>query len=237
MIGEPEIDGDWDTAGPAAVTEVEPEPSRERVRGPRAPWLWALGGVVVASAVWAGALAAQDRFSSAPRIDYRHSGDLCKEVDLKVLGQTVGRTFEGRQSGEGVDPAQDWAYCHVGMRYEKGSVLYATQVLVELHKKGDPAEEFASGPGTTPGTRLNLGERREVPGLGDRAVLDPYYADSGKRLMVLDGGAVFTATVEWYQQTADEGGVVPGGAAGVDEDAIEAAMIEDVRALMAKLRR
>ncbi|WP_407837453.1 hypothetical protein ACE1OC_15065 [Streptomyces sp. DSM 116496] len=239
MIGEPEIDGDWHTAsGAEAAAEALPgEPGRERVRGgARRPWLWALGGVVAASAVWAGTLAVQDRSSSIPRLDYRHSVDLCKEFDLKVLGQTVGREFEGHQSGEAMFLARDWAYCSVGTQYAKGAVLYGAQVLVELHKKVDPGPEFATGAGTDPGTRLDIGERREVPGLGDRAVLDPYYAHAGSRLMVLDGGAVFTLTVQWHSEVAD-GAPVAEGARGVDEDAIEAAMIEEMRALMAKLKR
>nr|WSX50021.1 hypothetical protein OG409_14370 [Streptomyces sp. NBC_00974] len=234
MIGEPEIDGDWDVAGPTGEAgEARPDAVRERVRvrGPRAPWLWALGGMAVASAAWAGALAVQDRLSGAPRIDYRHSADLCREAGFTTLGQAVGRPFEGSETSQGVDRAQDWAYCRSGMRYEKGSVLYGARMLVELHKERDPGAEFASGPGSDAGIRLDPGERREVSGLGDRALLDRYYARSGKRLMVLDGGAVFTLTVEWYQPEPDAAD------SGVDGDAIEAAMIEDMRSLMARLRR
>ncbi|MET9466858.1 hypothetical protein ABZY44_19035 [Streptomyces sp. NPDC006544] len=236
MIGEPEIDGGWDGAGPAGeAVKARPDAVRERarVRGPRAPWLWALGGMAVASAAWAGALAVQDRLAGAPRIDYRHSADLCRETGFTTLGQAVGRPFETSETSQGVDRAQDWAYCRSGMRYEKGSVLYGARMLVELHKERDPAAEFASGPGSDAGIRLDLGERREVPGLGDRALLDRYYGRSGERLMVLDGGAVLTLTVEWYQPEADE----TDADAGVDGDAIEAAMIEDMRSLMAKLRR
>ncbi|MGW6706579.1 hypothetical protein ACWGDE_17025 [Streptomyces sp. NPDC054956] len=231
MIGEPEIDGDWETAGRAAEALPDDVRERERVRGPRAPWVWALGGVVAASAVWAGALAVQDRFAGTPRIDYRHSVDLCKEVDLKTVAQTAGRPFEGGASSQGVGRAQDWAYCQIGMRWERTGVLtFGAHVSVELHKEIGPATEFATGPGVNPATRLDLEMRREVPGLGDRAVLDRHYAGEGERLMVLDGGAVLTLTVEWY----DPGG---GPGASVDEDEIGAAMIEDMRTLMAKLRR
>ncbi|WP_405489399.1 hypothetical protein [Streptomyces sp. NBC_00096] len=235
MIGEPEIDGGWDTESPAQ----EPSPDRPRehegtrawVRGQRAPWLWALGGVVAASAVWAGALAVQDRFSATPRIGYRHSGDLCKEVDLKTVAQATGRPFEGHGSSQGVDRAQDWAYCGLGMRWEKpDALLYGAEVSVELHKEVGPGTEFTTGPGMSPEARLDLEVRRAVPGLGDRAVLDRHYAGEGERLMVLDGGAVFTLTVQWH-------GVGGDGPSAVDEDAIGAAMIEDMRTLMAKLRR
>ncbi|WP_328300562.1 hypothetical protein OG389_24310 [Streptomyces sp. NBC_00435] len=232
MIGEPEIDGDWDTTVRAQEALPDRPRERERVRIPRAPWLWALGGAVVASAVWAGTLAVQDRFSATPRIDYRHSGDLCKEAELKTVAQAVGRPVEGvGGSSQGVAPAQDWAYCRLAIPWDKGDTLaYGAQALVELHKEIDPQTEFATGPGATSATRLDLEERREVAGLGDRALLDHYYAGEGERLMVLDGGAVFTLTVEWYGTDGDR-------PSGVDEDAIGAAMIEDMRILMAKLRR
>ncbi|MET9856451.1 hypothetical protein ABZY57_26355 [Streptomyces sp. NPDC006450] len=239
MIGEPEIDGDWDTArGAEGAAEALPG-ERERAPGARTPWWWALGGVVAASAVWAGALAVQDRFPDVPRLDHRHSSDVCKEFELKTVGQAVGREFEGRQSGEGVFLAQDWSYCTVITPYQEGAVMYGAQLLVELHKKDDPAAEFATGPGTDPATRLDMGQRREVPGLGDRAVLDRYHANDGSRLMVLDGGAVFTLTVQRFRISGADGANAADGdrSGGVDEDAMEAAMIEDMRALMAKLER
>lgn len=236
MIGEPEIDGDRDAASGAAgfaedlPREREREHERERIRGPRAPWRWALGGAVAASAVWAGTLAVQDRFADTPRIDYRHSADLCREVPLTTLGETIGRAFEGDGSSESLSPAQDWAYCRTGPKHEKERVLYMAQVLVELHKKTDPGTEFATGPGSNVWPHMDAGERREVPGLGDRAVLDRHRAAGGARLTVLDGGAVFTLTVEWFGPLEEASG-------GVDEDSIDGAMIEDVRALMAKLKR
>ncbi|WP_327254720.1 hypothetical protein [Streptomyces sp. NBC_01244] len=242
MIGEPEIDGGWETAsGADAAAEALPagrEHERERVRATRRPWLWALAGVVVSSAVWAGVPAVQERFfPDVPRLGYRHSPDLCDDFELKTVTQAAGRAFEGRQSGEGVFLAQDWSYCTVSTPYEDGTMMYGVELLVELHKKGDPAPEFATGPGTEPATRLDTDERQEVPGLGDRAVLDRQYAHDGSRLMVLDGGAVFTLTVQWFpvREAAAVDGKFPSGT--IDENAMHAAMIEDMRALMTKLKR
>ncbi|MCJ0871228.1 hypothetical protein [Streptomyces sp. AP-93] len=238
MIGEPEIDGGWETAsgaeGAAEALPGGPEHEREnggeRVRGARRPWLWALGGVVAASAVWAGTLAVQDRFPDVPRLDYRHSPDLCKEFELGTVGQVAGREFQGRESAEGVSLAQDWSYCTVSTEYQEGTMMYGAQLLVELHKKGDPETEFATGPGTDPATRMNTDERFGVTGLGDRAMFDRYYAGGGSRLMVLDGGSVFTLTVQWYNLKDGQSG-------SIDESAMDAAMIEDMRALMTKLER
>ncbi|WP_327304832.1 hypothetical protein OG730_15680 [Streptomyces sp. NBC_01298] len=233
MIGEPEIDGDWRTAtGSEGAAEGLPgagEQERERVRGTRGPWLWALGGVVLSSAVWAGTLAVQERFADAPRIDYRHTETLCRDAPLKMLGQVADGSFEDYENGRGTSPAQDWASCRFGIDYEKASVSYGAHLLVELHKKTDPGPEFATGPGVSAYLRMDPGERRQVPGLGDRAVLDRSYGADGDRLTVLDGGAVFTLTVEWYRGE--------GEGLEVDVDAIEAAMVEDMRSLMASLRR
>ncbi|MFF3212054.1 hypothetical protein ACFYYB_15490 [Streptomyces sp. NPDC002886] len=237
MIGEPEIDGDWHTAtGSAGAAEALPgggEQERERVRGTRRPWLWALGGVVLSSAVWAGTLAVQERFlPDVPRLGYRHSPDVCKEFELKTVGQAAGRAFESSRSGAGMSVAQDWAYCAVSTEYQEGTMQYGAQLLVELHKETDPQAEFATGPGVEPETRMDTSGSLVVSGLGDRAVLDRQYAHDGSRLMVLDGGAVFTLTVQWFQLTKDQ--TEPDA---IDEDAMHAAMIEDMRAVMTKLRR
>lgn len=232
MIGEPEIDGGWETASGAQRSAEDPPPEPERVRGPRAPWLWALGGMVAASAVWAGTLAAQDRFSDTPRMDYRHAENLCEEVSLEVVAKTIGREVraaESNDASEGRSSAQDWAHCGIFLRSEK-ELSYQAQALVELHKKTDPGPEFATGPVGNTGMRMDPAQRREVPGLGDRAVFDRYLGGGGERLTVLDGRAVFTLSVEWFRTSEGE-------VEAVDEDAIDSAMIEDARTLMAKLRR
>lgn len=188
---------------------------------------------MAASAVWAGTLAAQDRFADTPRIDYRHAENLCREVSLQVLGKTIDRTpkdADSSDASEGRSGAQDWAHCAVRLKNAQERLSYQAQVLVELHKKTDPGPEFGTGPLGITGLRIDPEQRREVPGLGDRAMLDRYYGSGGDRLTVLDGGAVFTLTVEWFATSAGE-------QESVDEDAIDGAMIEDVRALMAKLRR
>ncbi|MFE2170657.1 hypothetical protein ACFXB3_37190, partial [Streptomyces sp. NPDC059447] len=107
MIGEPELDGEW-SGGPPAE-EARPEAPRGPA-GRRLPWLWALGGALVASAVWAGLPAVQDRFAAAPRISYRHSEDLCKDAPLKVLDKLTGG-LPHRQPGHAESPPLDWASC------------------------------------------------------------------------------------------------------------------------------
>ncbi|MEV7522337.1 hypothetical protein [Streptomyces sp. NPDC091371] len=224
MIGEPELDTEWRDTRPAE--EAEPEPPR--VARPR-PWLWALGGAVLASAVWAGVLTAQDRFAAAPRISYRHAEDLCKEAPLQVLGELTGG-LANRQAGHGESPPLDWAGCDFNGEWPAsgepdGRIGYYGRVEVDLHKKSDPEPEFGVGLGRDPYIGPEVKAAVEVPGLGERAVLHEYM--NASMLQVLDGGAVLTLTVQWTRSDGDD----------VDKDAVTSAAIEDVRTLMAALRK
>ncbi|WP_327361760.1 hypothetical protein [Streptomyces sp. NBC_01296] len=227
MISEPELEGEWDTGRPAAPAQ-EPDAPRERVRGPRTAWLWALGGAVLASAVWVGVLVAQDRFASAPRIAYRHTEDLCEAGRLAALAKTEVQPGHGFPT-HGEHPGLDWSYCSYNGDYVDGQVSYQVQAMTELHKKTDPEAEFGTGPWAGWGIfGGGAGTAEQVSGLGERAEFHEGAGGSGPRLQVLDGGAVFTLNVQWFG---------PDARFEPDGDAIKAAMIEDMRALMTALRK
>ncbi|EFL17323.1 hypothetical protein [Streptomyces sp. C] len=227
MISEPELDGDWADASPAELAGPPARPGGREARG-RAPWLWALGGAVLASAVWAGALVVQERHAAAgPPIAYRQSEQLCGEVPLKAVGAVTGNLGVGMPS-HGESPALDWSHCYsVGGR-DGRLPTHDAQVLVELHRKTDPGPEFGSGPVLNLNMRSPSVQPEQVPGLGERALFSG--EESAPRLQVLDGGAVFTMRVQWWGGQDGEGG-------DLDENAVKAAMVEDVRALMARLRK
>ncbi|MER7463788.1 hypothetical protein [Streptomyces sp. NPDC097981] len=225
MISEPELDGEWD-AGPQSGPADGPDAPGGRVRGPRTPWWWAFGGAVLASAVWAGVLVAQDRFDSAPRIAYRHTEDLCEAGSTAALAKAQVKVGHGLPR-HGERPALDWSYCTYSGDYNEGQVTYEVMALVELHKKADPGTEFGEAPAVARGMFDGAaGQVEQVPGLGARAEFHEAVGGGGPRLQVLDGGAVFTLDVQWF-------GPDPGFAP--DGDAIKSAMIEDMRALMAAL--
>ncbi|MFD8288977.1 hypothetical protein ACFV2B_12280 [Streptomyces lavendulae] len=229
MISEPELVGEWSAGRPAEEAGPDPAPPPPSRGGGRTPWWWALGGAALASVVWAGALAVQERSAEAgPPIRYRHAQNLCDEAPLKMLG-ALGGSIDGRRPKHGESPAQDWAYCSIGTSGGDGRPAYEHQIVVELHKKLDPEPEFGAGPGLEPGMRPLSAEVEQVPGLGERALMST--AVGWPQLQVLDGGAVFTLTSRWY---AVDG---PDSAQEPDEDAVKAAMIEDMRVLMARLRR
>ncbi|MGW7440247.1 hypothetical protein [Streptomyces sp. NPDC054849] len=226
MIGEPELDGVWETERPAGT--VEAEAPREPVRGRARPWWWALGGALTASALWAGTLAAQNRFSDAPpRLAYRFTENLCTDAPMTALSDALAK-LERDAPGSGEGPALDWSYCSYSSDWSGEDMAFDVQLLVELHKKTDPQAEFAAGPGLTPLVSRGADQLESVPGLGERAVLADSTRGMGARLYVLDGGAVFTLSVEWWGDDAE---------AEPDQVAMKAAMIEDARLLMATLRK
>ncbi|MFJ8160853.1 hypothetical protein ACIRBY_07960 [Streptomyces sp. NPDC096136] len=225
MIGEPELEGEWAPGAPAGTPDTaEPGGPGGSLRA--APWRWALGGAVAACAVFAGVLVAQERYAAAgPPIRHRHSEQLCTETPLKAVGAALGNLGVGMPShGEG--PALDWSYCFAAGSRDEQEFSHQAAVLVELHKKADPAPEFGTDPLPDPfGSPLST-RVEEVSGLGERALFSG--ALHAPRLQVLDGGAVFTVTVRWWDRKD--------GGSDVDGDAVKAAMVEDARALMARLR-
>ncbi|RST06136.1 hypothetical protein EF910_10420 [Streptomyces sp. WAC07149] len=227
MISEPELDGNWAGASPAELAGPPARPGGREARG-RAPWLWALGGALLASAVWAGVLVVQERDAAAgPPLAYRHSEQLCGEVPLKAVGAAMGGLGVGMPShGEG--PALDWSHCFSIGGKEGSPLTYDAQVMVELHKKTDPEAEFGAGPDLNVNLRSASVVPEQVPGLGERAVFSGQ--EAGPRLQVLDGGAVFTIRIMWW---SGQDGKEP----DVDETALKAAMVEDMRVLMDRLRR
>lgn len=226
MISQPELEGEWQ-GGESAEPLAAPEPGRG---SGRRPWTWALGGALAASAVWAGALTLQDRFVDAgPPLAYRYGANLCEQAPLKAVG-AIGGGFGGGMVTHGESAALDWARCdHSAQTLEEQPIVYQAEVVVELHEKTDPEPEFGLHPDK--GVILTAGsmpvQAEQVSGLGKRALFSGY--DHAPRLQVLDGGAVFTLTVQWFGGPDTQG--------RIDGDAVRSAMIEDMRALMAALRK
>ncbi len=230
MISEPELDGEWDEGRPAGP--AQPDAPEAASRGQRAPWLWGLAGIVLASAVWTTVPALQERSSALPRIEYRHSENLCKDARLNTLIKVTAPAMSDHPSHR-ESPALDWSHCEYFTEWVEGGTSYQMQAMVELHKKTDPQAEFGAGPGSFMDALQAPVEVAEVPGLGEKALMTTRFAGSGgPRLQVLDGGAVFTMSVGWLGDTD-----ASGGAPQPDEDAVKAAMIEDMRVLMGRLRK
>ncbi|WP_405942184.1 hypothetical protein [Streptomyces sp. NBC_00207] len=227
MITDPELDADWDTA--ESAESAEPLASGERAAAATSrPWLWALGGVVVASAVWAGGLYFFGDRLAAPTVSYRATKNVCEDFKARTLGGLVGDLHKKRpMNQESNHPAVYGAVCV--LNNVEGTPDFIVTAQVDLHKKVDPSTEFDVLP---LGQMANTGDvRREaVPDLGEDAVMTMSAAGQLQRLTVLDGGAVFT--VEVWASTFAEKNDRP----ATDATAVQAAMIEDMRELVTALR-
>ncbi|MGW7052519.1 hypothetical protein [Streptomyces sp. NPDC054887] len=238
MISEPEMVGDH-APWPASETAT----SEDRPRAPRGrrPWLWAVGGALTASAVWAGGLYA---FGPAAGVDtrgYRVAEGLCAKVKLSALSAEFGKRLSDQDEILDEHGALDKIACGYhfdsrGKRAEGLSVQYSVDVVLETHKKTDPEPEFEALV-NQPGWFDGLPSRpQEVPALGEKAFLTGTGDDEEPLLRVLDGGAVFSLEVgasvgydEDYleNQPADAGDPTP------DLSAVQPLMVEDMRDLMA----
>ncbi|MET9518678.1 hypothetical protein [Streptomyces sp. NPDC002994] len=242
MISEPEMVGDF-----PAWPEAETATSEDRPVTPRGhrPWLWAVGGAVAASAVWAGGLYTYGRQEPVDTRGYQVGEGLCEKAEPASLFAALG----GRPS----DPTEmltehsalDKGICSFtlqqdGQQDEDAVMLtYDIGVVAELHKKADPEAEFEAVIKRPVWEGDAEPKVEEVPGLGEKAYLTADAEETGElRLNVLDGGAVFEITVSSSQvvnsEQPDYGDVeLP----EPDMTGVPALMIEDLRDLMTALKR
>jgi hypothetical protein len=218
LIGEPEMVGEPLPERAAEVLSAgEPGEPRERPawsRGlARRPWVWAVGGVVAASAVWAGTLQAVDYgHTAAPDLHGFHldGNSPCTTANLEPLTDKLSSGgFLTCSPSVRMGPALDDTSCAAtsSLPIEGDWVTsYVLTVTVELHKKTDPRAEFQG----TYNPVISLATIETVngyiavpdqdavttvyPDLGDLA-----YLTSGKShqaLSVLYGGVVLSLTVD-----------------------------------------
>ncbi|MFC5251056.1 hypothetical protein [Streptomyces nigrescens] len=184
-------------------------------------WLWAIGGAVAASAIWGSVLFATGGFSSEPSPDlagYGYTSDLCAETsmtpfenaDFKTKANTGTASKNTNPQHSGAQQASlDTMWCNVSLEKENASSsdysstwLYNTATL---HKKTDPAPEFADGYRSYEKQDASVGYRVEaVPGLGDEAFLvtrkDDGSTNSGSYVIlgVRDGWMTYQSTWSSY---------------------------------------
>ncbi|MFD7031759.1 hypothetical protein ACFWAR_27410 [Streptomyces sp. NPDC059917] len=242
MISEPEADAGWTTEVTGSAEGPPGSPAQDLAEGPGGAgrravrggrWAWALGGAVVASALWAGSLYALGDRPDAPPMAYALPEKLCDALKAKALTAAVGDLRSGNPTSQTADhPAMGWAMCMMGSPSDTDrDVTYNVWASVQLHKKTDPEPEFGV---ESPWMSLtNAGDRIPVPDLGERAVLARTNDGQGPELRVLDGGAVFSLSVVSVSVKARD----PGAGDTVDYAPIEAAMISDMRDLMAALKK
>lgn len=260
MIGEPTMEDGADD-GPSGDVLSDSGEAAWAGRG-RRPWLWAVGGIVVASAVWAAVL--HGRGDAGPNLHGYHLGsNPCTGDALTPLKAAVGKQgFVASRAAVSRGPALDKLSCYLSTASQVGdgwATTYSISVSIELHKKTDPRAEFedtrharvSSLPGGTdpdaPGdTALALAvsdfgfssgaDARSVPGIGDEAYLLSSRT-AGQALAVLHGGAVLTLRISGYTDwnSTDPSAAAPGEPKAPDLAPLRPAMTDAMRDLMASL--
>ncbi|MBF6285758.1 hypothetical protein [Nocardia cyriacigeorgica] len=185
--------------GPGAPGFAQPAPSY----GPTGPassglagkgWLWGLGGIVVASVVWGGAVLAFGGFGGGSSSGvapgepdlrgYTYSDDFCQDSDTSPFtdaGYTVSRksstgkddypNFEGSEHAavDSMFCAQRFLPQGVSDDDYEDAYMYSG---VTIHKKTDPSPEFTAGFDTWENSRSDSsgdGRKEKISGLGDEA--------------------------------------------------------------------
>ncbi|MFF3841913.1 hypothetical protein [Streptomyces sp. NPDC001930] len=224
MISEPELDGDT----PYPTTEVLTEEQAPRPPRPRRPWLWALGGAVVASAVWGGALYAVQR-GEEPGPDmrgYKAVKDLCETAKLGALTSILGKRSSDTEADLAEDPALETRHCP--LMFGSPETGYSGGVEYTRHLVTDPGPEFDA--------RAKRFDMEPYQGLGEKAYLQ-VDGEFGAQLLVLDGQVEieinFSSMSSWDQDTGE---VVRDGKP-IDLSGIEIPLAQDMLALMAALKK
>lgn len=149
-------------------------------------WLWAVGGAVVASAVWAGVLFAGGGFGE-PEADlrgYAYQDDLCAKTSFTPFednryaledSSTASSAGENPEHSGGRHAALDSMSCNADLTpTEAGpddysSTFVATKAV--LHKKTDPAPEFEAQYRSYELQKSSGYTVEPVQGIGDEAFL------------------------------------------------------------------
>ncbi|AOT60810.1 hypothetical protein ACFV08_21105 [Streptomyces fradiae] len=196
----------------------------------RRRWLWAFGGALGASVLWAAGLTAYQ--TRGPDLGgYRAAPSLCAEAPLSALVTALGKRGATTSAESYEHPVLDRAYCAVTLGELPST--YEVNLRYELHKQADPGVEFEA-------VRKEAALPEEpapepVPGLGEKA----YFSVGGgsyAALVVLDGQAEIALSVSGLHEYVDDTGDPPGESTHAPLDGLKEFMVEDVRELLERLR-
>jgi hypothetical protein len=213
------------------------------------PWLWALGGAVAASVLWAGGLYVFAGERGPDQRGYRLAWSSCDKVPLTSLRQKLGKRDRATDSVDLFeDPAINRLECRMALRdpavrrgddEESGSV-YQVTLHVEQHRRTDPGPEIQAL--LQSGRRGWGGFETEklipVKGLGDRAFfVNNYRSGPELELVAQDGGVLLTLQLYGRSSNVGPPGTDPPSTAEPDLAGLSKRMVADLREVMAVLKR
>jgi hypothetical protein len=203
--------------------------------------LWALGGAVIASAVWASVLFATGGIlgeGGRPGLaGYAFRKNICPETDLSAFKEKYPHEESMPKSDAATHKALDAMWCTTTLAPSDAQNSSATLVVeMWLYKKTDPAANFAAlyESFDQRGGSGNAYTVRKVAGIGDVAYMvlpeEPRETGSSAYLAVRDGWMTYQMSWSNYVSSSDTGVREP------DLSEIETMLKHDTRATLAKLK-
>ncbi|MGW6392745.1 hypothetical protein ACWFR1_20040 [Streptomyces sp. NPDC055103] len=226
MISEPELDG-GDVFVTSEVLTDTPPPGPPGPPRARRPWLWALGGAVLASAVWGGGLYAYgEKKETGPDLaGYKPVENLCELAEMKALGAILGKRGTNGAGPVMNEPSVSESMCSAN--FGGGQFGQDVSITYTLHKVIDPEHEFAA-------TAQRYGKLQKIDGVGEQAYFDEQGGQGGA-LRVLDGQAEIEFQLFRQGDYEVDGKIV--SAPPLDLTGIDVPMTQDMLALMAALKK
>ncbi|WP_181788375.1 hypothetical protein, partial [Streptomyces phytophilus] len=203
-----------------------------------------LGGVVVASAVWAGALFATGGFDSSepePVLGYRFEKDLCKTTELKAFDERydVADSADDATGWGSRQEGLDQSFCSWSLtdREDDPDSYSSSYVSASAmwHEATDPAGEFAP---TYKGFEDRSTEDYEyvtesVGGFGDEAYLvkENGEDDSSRSMSLAVRDGWFTYEMDWNYYGGTDSADPPSA------DEVERMLKDETKAALAELKK
>ncbi|WP_327290257.1 hypothetical protein [Streptomyces sp. NBC_01198] len=232
--------GGPDEGGAEVISDADRAP---RWGGLRRPWVWGAGGVLLASALWAGGLRAWAVAHDGPPDLHGYAlGDSpCAGDTLAPLTTALhaADTAAVSPAAARLGPALDQIRCTLSVGAPGGpdsTDRYEIFVTIDLHKRTDPRPEFEDQARVDATDLTPVESVRRVTGLGDEAVAQTLSRQS-EELKVLHGGAVFTVTLTGYSTeylSDDTLAALHGGPRHLSSDVgrFESALVDAMRNVM-----
>ncbi|KUJ70738.1 hypothetical protein ACZ90_02040 [Streptomyces albus subsp. albus] len=221
--------------------------------GSRKGLIWGLGGALVASAAWAGAIFATGGFgddeATADLAGYRYAGDLCDVsdfspfIDGKYKKDEPDSDEQNPEHDGSEHPALDVMDCNMDFKRDDATDTYSSAWLyttVQLHKKSDPQPEFEATYRAYENQRSGSTSHKvkAVTGVGDEAYLVTQVDKEGSAdgdymiLAVRDGWLTYSLT--WSEYVSSSSSSSP--STGATSDEIEDMLKKSATATLAKLK-
>jgi hypothetical protein len=225
VISEPELVGGTVYAGAEPLSSEDP-PRHEP--GGRRPWVWALGGALAASAVWAGSLYVyESRPDPGPDLrGYKSTADVCGKAKLAGLSEVLGKQSRDASPAVEKDQALEWTICT--MTFGPPETGYSGMIEYTLHTVTDPGPEFDA--------RVKPYEMEPMEGLGEKAYVS-VDGNRGARMRVLDGQVELELTFDAQESWVEDQDKPVQKTKEIDLSGIDQVMAQDMAALMAELKK